>query len=179
MPGSVARSVARKLSENPGKSRGKIRPSQRIRTISSSGFGTSSREGRMSRTFSMPGVAPAALFQSLDGGETWSEVSSLTNHPSDPRWQPGAGGLCLHSIVVDPSKQSRMFVGISAVGVFRTDDGAETWLPANKGTRAAFLPDKYPELGQCVHKLTSCRRQWFAPVSAEPLQSLSQPECWR
>jgi hypothetical protein len=99
------------------------------------------------------GVAPAALFQSLDGGETWSEVSSLTNHPSRSRWQPGAGGLCLHSIIVDPANQKRMFVGISAVGVFRTDDGAETWQPANKGTRAEFLPDKFPEFGQCVHKL--------------------------
>ena len=99
------------------------------------------------------GVAPAALFQSRDGGETWSEVASLTNHPSRSRWQPGAGGLCLHSIAVDPAKQNRMFVGISAVGVFRTDDGGETWQPANKGTRAEFLPEKFPEFGQCVHKL--------------------------
>jgi photosystem II stability/assembly factor-like uncharacterized protein len=99
------------------------------------------------------GVAPAALFLSRDGGETWSEVSSLTNHPSRSRWQPGAGGLCLHSIAVDPAKQNRMFVGISAVGVFRTDDGGQTWQPANKGTRAEFLPDKFPEFGQCVHKL--------------------------
>ena len=99
------------------------------------------------------GVAPAALFQSVDGGETWSEVSSLTNHPSRSRWQPGAGGLCLHSIVIDPANQNRMFVGISAVGVFRSEDSAETWQPANKGTRAEFLPDKFPEFGQCVHKL--------------------------
>ncbi len=99
------------------------------------------------------GVAPAALFQTQDGGETWCEVSSLTNHPSRSRWQPGAGGLCLHSIVVDPAKQNRMFVGISAVGVFRTDDAGETWQHANKGTRAEFLPDKFPEFGQCVHKL--------------------------
>jgi photosystem II stability/assembly factor-like uncharacterized protein len=99
------------------------------------------------------GVAPAALFGSRDAGETWSEVTSLTNHPSRSRWEPGAGGLCLHSIVIDPARPRRMFVGISAVGVFRSDDAGETWRPVNKGTRAEFLPEKFPEFGQCVHKL--------------------------
>jgi hypothetical protein len=99
------------------------------------------------------GVAPAALFRSDDGGQTWNEVTSLTRHPSRPKWHPGAGGLCLHSIVVDPSSPDRMFVGISAVGVFRTEDGGKTWTVANQGTRAEFLPEKYPEFGQCVHKL--------------------------
>jgi photosystem II stability/assembly factor-like uncharacterized protein len=99
------------------------------------------------------GVAPAALFRSDDGGQTWGEVTSLTDHPSRPRWHPGAGGLCLHSIAVDPTDEQRMFVGISAVGVFRTEDGGKTWETANKGTRAEFMPEKYPEFGQCVHKL--------------------------
>ena len=99
------------------------------------------------------GVAPAALFRSGDGGQTWNEVSSLTAHPSRPKWHPGAGGLCLHSIIIDPSDSARMFVGISAVGVFRTEDGGKSWEVANKGTRAEFLPEKYPEYGQCVHKL--------------------------
>lgn len=99
------------------------------------------------------GVAPAALFRSEDGGQTWNEVSSLTSHPSRPKWHPGAGGLCLHSIVVDQTNNNRMFVGISAVGVFRTEDGGATWTTANQGTRAEFLPEKYPEYGQCVHKL--------------------------
>ncbi len=99
------------------------------------------------------GVAPAALFATRDGGQTWSEVSSLTSHPSRPRWEPGAGGLCLHSIVVDPSRPNRLFVGISAVGVFRSDDAGQTWQTANRGTRAGFMPDPYPEFGQCVHKL--------------------------
>lgn len=99
------------------------------------------------------GVAPAALFRTANGGRTWSELEGLTKHPSRPRWHPGAGGLCLHSIVLDPSRPKRMYVGISAVGVFRTDDGGASWTPINRGTRAEFMPEKYPEFGQCVHKL--------------------------
>ncbi len=99
------------------------------------------------------GVAPAALFRSEDAGRTWQEVTGLSQHPSREQWQPGAGGLCLHSIQLDPGNDQRMFVGISAVGVFRTDDGGESWLPLNKGVRAEFQPDRYPEFGQCVHKL--------------------------
>ena len=99
------------------------------------------------------GVAPAALFRSDDGGETWSEITSLSQHPTRSRWHPGAGGLCLHSIQLDPANPQRMFIGISAVGVFRTDDGGATWHTKNRGTRAEFMPDKYPEFGQCVHKL--------------------------
>ncbi len=108
------------------------------------------------------GVAPAALFRSEDGGLTWKEVRSLTRHPTRKFWHPGAGGLCLHSIVVDHTQPKRMFVGISAVGVFRTEDGGKTWELANRGTRAEFLPNKYPEFGQCVHKL----------LMADPKQSL-------
>jgi photosystem II stability/assembly factor-like uncharacterized protein len=99
------------------------------------------------------GVAPAALFRSTDNGQTWGEMTSLTAHPTRSRWHPGAGGLCLHSIVLDQGNAQRMFVGISAVGVFRTEDGGTTWETANRGTRAEFLPDKFPEFGQCVHKL--------------------------
>ncbi len=110
------------------------------------------------------GTAPAALFRSEDAGQTWTEVTGLTQHPSRPRWHPGAGGLCLHSIVMDHSNARQMFVGISAVGVFRTEDGGATWHPANKGTRAEFLPDKYPELGQCVHKLLMAGGQSPSPV---------------
>lgn len=101
------------------------------------------------------GVAPAALFRSDDDGATWSEVEGLTSHPSRERWQPGAGGLCLHSIVLDPEDDKRMWVGISAVGVFRTDDGGATWQTQNKGVRAEFQPEKYPEFGQCVHHLVA------------------------
>lgn len=99
------------------------------------------------------GVAPAALFRSDDGGETWNEVSGLSEHPTRDRWHPGAGGLCLHSIQLDPSNPRRIYVGISAVGVFRTDDAGQSWKTVNRGTRAEFMPNNRPEFGQCVHKL--------------------------
>ena len=101
------------------------------------------------------GVDPASLFKSEDDGATWREVEGLTSHPSRGSWQPGLGGLCLHSMVLHPTNIETMWVGISAVGVFRTDDGGESWRPLNKGVRADFLPDPLPELGQCPHKLLS------------------------
>ncbi|MEO7934551.1 MAG: sialidase family protein [Chthoniobacterales bacterium] len=99
------------------------------------------------------GVAPAALFRSEDNGVTWTELTGLTSHPTRDRWHPGAGGLCLHSIQVEPQNPLHLYVGISAVGVFRSDDGGQTWTTKNRGTRADFMPDKLPEFGQCVHKL--------------------------
>lgn len=99
------------------------------------------------------GVDPAALFVSRDAGDTWELNQGLHAHHTRARWQPGAGGLCLHSIVLHPTNPRRMWVAISAVGVMRTDDGGQTWVFCNKGTRADFLPDKYPEFGQCVHRL--------------------------
>jgi hypothetical protein len=99
------------------------------------------------------GGAPGVLFRSDDGGAVWDPVRGLLEHPTRERWEPGAGGMCCHSIQIDPRDAKRMYVGISAAGVFRTDDGGETWAPANKGTAADFLPDPYPEVGQCVHKV--------------------------
>lgn len=99
------------------------------------------------------GVEPAALFRSDDGGDTWQDVPGLTAHPTRDVWFPGAGGLILHSIVLDHERPGRMWVGISAAGVFRTDDAGESWQPANTGIRADFLPERYPEVGTCPHKL--------------------------
>jgi photosystem II stability/assembly factor-like uncharacterized protein len=101
------------------------------------------------------GVAPAGLFVSDDGGETWGHVEGLQKHPSRPEWQGGGAGLILHSLVLDPQDERRMWVGMSAVGVFHTADGGETWEPRNSGVRCDFLPEgqKYPEFGQCVHCL--------------------------
>ena len=101
------------------------------------------------------GVEPASLFKSEDGGDSWSLVEGLYNHEHRPRWQPGAGGLCLHTIVLDPDNSDRMLIAISAAGAYRTDDGGKTWRARNVGVRAQFLPDKYPEFGQCVHKVVN------------------------
>jgi photosystem II stability/assembly factor-like uncharacterized protein len=99
------------------------------------------------------GVAPAALFESRDAGSTWSLVEGLYNHPHREKWTPGFGGLCLHTILPDPVTSGRMFVAISTGGVYRTDDGGTTWRTSHTGVRAQFLPEKYPEFGQCVHKV--------------------------
>jgi photosystem II stability/assembly factor-like uncharacterized protein len=99
------------------------------------------------------GVEPAALFQSRDAGETWSVVDGLLANPHRAQWQPGGGGLCLHTIVLDPSNRRRMLVAVSTGGVYRTDDGGRSWCARNVGVRAEFLPNKHPEFGQCVHKV--------------------------
>ncbi len=99
------------------------------------------------------GVEPASLFKSSDAGETWSLVRGLHDHPHRPKWEPGGGGLCLHTILLHPTDRNKMYVAISTGGVYRTDDGGQTWRAVNKGISAEFLPDKYPEFGQCVHKV--------------------------
>jgi photosystem II stability/assembly factor-like uncharacterized protein len=99
------------------------------------------------------GVEDAALFRSADGGRTWQELPGLREHGSGPHWQPGAGGMCLHTIVLDPRDPSRMHVAISAAGVFRTDDGGKTWKATNRGLRSEGIPDPDAEVGHCVHNL--------------------------
>ncbi|MEO5721741.1 MAG: exo-alpha-sialidase [Chthoniobacterales bacterium] len=99
------------------------------------------------------GVEDAALFCSKDGGMTWSELSGLRKHKTGANWQPGAGGMCLHTILLDPKNPMRMFIAISAAGAFRTDDGGETWKPINRGLRSQFLPQEDVEVGHCVHRI--------------------------
>ncbi len=100
------------------------------------------------------GTEDAALFHSADGGQSWQELAALRNHSSGPSWQPGAGGMCLHTIVLDPLNAGRMYVAISAAGVFRSDDSGASWRPANKGLRSeGVLPDPDAEVGHCVHRL--------------------------
>ncbi len=99
------------------------------------------------------GVEPACLFVSRDAGRTFAPIEGLLDHPHRPRWTPGFGGLCLHTILPHPTDPRRILVAISTGGVYRTDDGGASWHPSNRGIRAEFLPDKHPEFGQCVHKV--------------------------
>lgn len=99
------------------------------------------------------GVEDAALFRSTDGGISWHELSGLRGHGSGPYWQPGAGGLCLHTILIDPSHPGRLYTAISAAGAFRSDDGGATWKAINRGLQSEQIPDPTAEVGHCVHRL--------------------------
>jgi photosystem II stability/assembly factor-like uncharacterized protein len=99
------------------------------------------------------GIEDAAIFKSTDGGKEWTELAGLRGHGSGPKWQPGAGGMCLHTIVIDPKDEQRMFIAISAAGAFRTIDGGATWTPINKGLHSGFMPDPTAEVGHCVHRI--------------------------
>jgi photosystem II stability/assembly factor-like uncharacterized protein len=99
------------------------------------------------------GVEDAGLFRSRDGGQSWQEMPALRGHKSGPSWQPGAGGMCLHTILLDPSAPGRMFAAISAAGAFRSDDDGQTWRPINQGLQSEGIPDPDAEVGHCVHRL--------------------------
>ena len=99
------------------------------------------------------GVQDAALFRSTDGGASWHELAGLREHGSGPSWQPGGGGLCLHSILLDPTNADRMYIAISAAGAFRTDDGGKSWTPINRGLKSQGIPKPEAEVGHCVHHI--------------------------
>jgi photosystem II stability/assembly factor-like uncharacterized protein len=99
------------------------------------------------------GVEDAAMFRTTDGGKTWHELAGLRGHGTGPQWSPGAGGLGLHTILIDPKNHDRMYIAISAAGCFRTDDGGTTWKPINKGLHSDYIPDPNAEIGHCVHRI--------------------------
>ena len=99
------------------------------------------------------GVEDAALFRTTDGGKTWQELAGLRGHPSGPKWAPGAGGMCLHTILLDPANPRRIYTAISSAGAFRTDDGGTSWKPINRGLRSKYIPDPDADVGHCVHKI--------------------------
>ena len=99
------------------------------------------------------GVEDAGLFRTSDGGKSWHELPGLRRHGSGSKWAPGAGGLCLHTILLDPTNEKRMFIAISSAGAFRTEDGGQTWTPINKGLHSQYIPDPAAEVGHCVHRI--------------------------
>ncbi len=128
------------------------------------------------------GAEDAALFRSTDGGRTWQELPGLRGHPSGPKWQPGAGGMCLHTIIQDPGDAKRMFIAISAAGVFRTDDAGETWRPMNRGLRSDFMPDPTAEVGHCVHRIAMHRSRpgvLFMQKHWDVMRSDDAGESWK
>jgi photosystem II stability/assembly factor-like uncharacterized protein len=128
------------------------------------------------------GVEDAALFRSTDGGQSWQELSGLRTHPSGPLWQPGAGGMCLHTILLDPQHPGRIFVAISAAGAFRSDDGGKTWQPINRGLKSEGIPDPTAEVGHCVHRIAQHRsrpRTLFMQKHWDVMRSDDAGESWR
>jgi len=99
------------------------------------------------------GVEDAAMFRTTDGGQSWQELSGLRAHGSGKYWQPGAGGMCLHTIVLDPHHPGRIYIAISAAGAFRSDDDGATWRPINRGLKSGQIPDPDAEVGHCVHRI--------------------------
>jgi photosystem II stability/assembly factor-like uncharacterized protein len=128
------------------------------------------------------GVEDAALFRSSDGGQSWQELSGLRGHGTGPHWQPGAGGMCLHTILIDPSNAKRIFVAISAAGAFRTDDGGQTWRPINRGLKSQGIPDPEALVGHCVHRIALHRSRpnvLFMQKHWDVMRSDDAGDTWR
>jgi photosystem II stability/assembly factor-like uncharacterized protein len=128
------------------------------------------------------GVEDAAIFRSTDGGANWTELSGLRGHGSGPQWQPGGGGMCLHTIMLDPCNPGRMFIAISAAGAFRSDDAGATWKPINQGLKSQFLPEQTAEVGHCVHRIAMHRSRpdvLFMQKHWDVMRSDNAGESWR
>ena len=128
------------------------------------------------------GVEDAALFRSTDGAKSWEELPALRRHPSAGSWQPGAGGMCLHTILVDPRDPSRIFAAISAAGVFRSDDAGASWRPINRGLKSDGIPDPNAEVGHCVHRIAQHPRRpetLFMQKHWDVMRSDDGGENWR
>jgi photosystem II stability/assembly factor-like uncharacterized protein len=128
------------------------------------------------------GVEDAAIFRSTDGGKSWHELAGLRGHGSGPRWSPGAGGMGLHTIIIDPTHHDRMFGAISAAGAFRSDDGGKTWRPINRGLHSEYIPDPNAEVGHCVHRVAmhpSRPGVLFMQKHWDVLRSDDAGESWR
>jgi hypothetical protein len=128
------------------------------------------------------GIQDAALFRSTDGGQSWEELAGLRRHDSASSWQPGAGGMCLHTILIDPRNRDRMYTAISAAGAFRTDDGGTTWRPINRGLRSEGLPKPDAEVGHCVHRIAMHRSRpdvLFMQKHWDVMRSDDAGESWR
>jgi photosystem II stability/assembly factor-like uncharacterized protein len=127
------------------------------------------------------GVEDAAIFKSTNGGKNWEELPGLRGHGTGPKWQPGAGGLCLHSIVLDRKDPKRMYIAISAAGAFRTDDGGKSWKPINKGLKSPYIPDPNAEIGHCVHHIAahpSRPNVLFMQKHWDVMRSDDAGDCW-
>ncbi len=128
------------------------------------------------------GVEDAALFRTENGGSTWQELRGLRNHGSGSKWAPGAGGLCLHTILIDPTNHDRIYIAISAAGAFRSDDGAKSWRPINQGLRSQYIPDPTAEIGHCVHRIAmhaSRPNVLFMQKHWDVMRSDDAGESWR
>jgi hypothetical protein len=128
------------------------------------------------------GVEDAALFRSTDGGGSWEELSGLRRHPTGPSWAPGAGGMCLHTIVIDPRNHNRLFVAISAAGAFRSDDAGKTSRPINRGLKSQGIPDPTAEVGHCVHRIAMHKSRpdvLFMQKHWDVMRSDDGGESWR
>ena len=128
------------------------------------------------------GIQDAALFRSQDGGKSWQELPGLRTHASASLWQPGAGGMCLHTILIDPSNPARMFIAISAAGTFRSDDAGKTWRPINQGLRSEQIPNPTAEVGHCVHRIAMHRSRpgvLFMQKHWDVMRSDDGGESWR